>query len=178
MSLVDEHKEDVSEASYVHMCNALKYLHDRFAAQAHPPPPPTRPHPGMTNQNRVPHQQPVRESPIEFRISTLEHQILRLERQIRETGRVINEDKVRTLESLLQSHSIALPAQGALYSNTRVNELKALISQHSEMFRGIDLMRAFQERRNERMERDRSVLRNRIEQLRSEISMLRNVYAP
>ena len=155
------------------MCNALKYLHDRFVVRPQPPPP--RPHAATTNHNRVPHQQPIRRSPIEIRISTLEHHILRLEWQIRETGRVINEDKVRALESLLQSHSIAFPAPGALYSNTRVNELKVLISQHSEMFRGIDLMRAFQERRNERMERGRSVLRNQIEQHRSEISILRNI---
>lgn len=167
MTLLDEHREDVSEASYVEMCNALKCMHDRFADQANPHHP--RPHPGTTNHNRVPN----RPSAIEIRISALERQILQLEQQIRETGRVINKDKVCALESLLQSHSIAFPQVPGLYSNTRVNELKALVSQHPENFRGIDLMCAFQERRNERMELSRSVLRLKIEDYRRIIATLR-----
>lgn len=36
MSLVDEHKEDISDATYLEVCNALKFLHDKTEQDRRP----------------------------------------------------------------------------------------------------------------------------------------------
>ena len=74
MTLVDEHKEGISEATYVEICNALKFLHDKkkledevrrvqasrprpvvaaVAAAAAVAPPPAASTPSMPTQNRT-----------------------------------------------------------------------------------------------------------------------------
>jgi hypothetical protein len=43
MSLVDEHRDELKEADYLKICNALKYLHQRIQTPPTPTPTPTSP---------------------------------------------------------------------------------------------------------------------------------------
>lgn len=164
MSLVDEHKEDVTEASYVEMCNALKYLHDQCSS---------RENQQLLPQPPIPTESPQR-SPIQVRIDSLENQIRINEARYFETGRVTNADKIKVFEMILRSHSIEFRPSPER-TNTRVAELKHLILQHAHTFREVmpHLTRMFQEIRNERREEERLVTRANITRLRSQIEILR-----
>lgn len=160
MSLLDEHKEEVSEASYVEMCNALKYLHNQCTA----------------NQNRVP-APPHQRSPTQIRIAENERLIRTLQAQLR-SRRVTNQDKVNALESLLQSHSIAFRPAPEI-TNMRVNELHAIVLQHPETFREVipNLSRIYQEKRDARVETVHARIRERIQNLQFSVAALRNINA-
>lgn len=197
MSLVDEHKEEVTEASYVEMCNALRQLYVRFAnpttPRSHPSPVPrtvTATTTTTATTNTRTQRATFQPISIDTRIVQLEDRLRILESRLSDPGRIINEDKVYALEALLRRNSInAFSYETTFFTNWRVDRLKGLVYEHSqEIFVGENisgsnviagirrhLLVLFRQQRDRRMDRFRSELRGEIESVRSALSTLRGL---
>ena len=189
MSLVDEHKEEVTEASYIEMCNALKHLHNRCTQPYTPPPyrpmnytpPPYRPmnytpppyRPFNNTPPPAPHIRPQL-SPTQLRIQQLEASIYRHDLDWNTINRLTNLDKIHVLESILRSHSIDF-RPSMVTTCVRVDELKFLLSSRGEAFQGVisQLPRMYRERRDARREETRLRVVERTQGLRTELAELR-----
>jgi len=175
MSIIDEHKDDTTEACYIEMCNALKHLHSqckpREDTQSHYPP----------QSNQHPYSQ------IQIQVDRLDRQITYLQSLIVSNGRVTNQDKVKALTMILDNFSIEYRSS-TVVNNIRVFELKNIlftqIGNTQLTTDGVqhltrNLTRFYQECKNERVERDRSLYRGRMEILQNErLNIMNTIVTP
>jgi len=121
MNLVDDHKDEIKEADYIKICNAMKHLHSTVNnTQQHRPSIPQNsiPRPSIP-QNSIPRppipQNSIPRPPIPYqqtRLWVLSNQRRLLDIQIDEAHRtrVTYGDKIVALKRLLENHSIAIPS--------------------------------------------------------------------
>jgi len=179
MSIIDEHKDDTNEATYVEMCNALKHLHTQCKS-----------HEYSTQPQQQPQQQQQQQpyAHIQLQLSRLDRQIEYLQSLIVSNGRVTNQDKVKALRAILDNFSIEYRSSTEV-SNNRVTELNNILftqlSGNNQLTaEGVqhltrNLTRLYQECKNERVERDRALYRSRVEILQNERQhILNNVITP
>ena len=110
MSLVDDHRDELKEADYVKICNAMRYLHQHFTAPQPPPPPPPQstPQPAPRPVPRPAPQPAPRPVPRPTPLRELEWPRIRLERLERSAVVVINAHRQKVIEELMQ-HTFQLP---------------------------------------------------------------------
>lgn len=185
MSIIDEHKDETTEACYVEMCNALKHLHSQCKSRMETP---AQSQPAF-EQYRYQPEQPQPLSRVQLQINHLDRQIAYYESLIVSNGRVTNQDKVKALQAILDNFSIEYPVSNEV-NNNRITQLKnILFSQltnetHQMTTEGIqylnrNITRLYQEYKNQRIETERVIYQERLEAIRSERqNILNNVVTP
>ena len=109
MSLIDDHKDDVNEADYIKICNAMKYLHQRTTQpQPQPQPQPQEFFPTLQRTDFPPSQNRLDLLALQNRVRELRRLKTSLERSVqfhlsesRNNGRLILQDKHNVLINLL-----------------------------------------------------------------------------
>ena len=165
MSLVDEHRDGLKEVNYVKICNAMRFLHQRFTAPPTPAPTPApRPVQPTPAPRPVPRPTPLRE---------LEWPRIRLERLERSAVVVINAHRQKVIEELMQ-HTLTGPRGGAIVlKKVEIDQYVAQfievgLIQHQAEFQRLAVTKA-----NE--ERDREIHRQRVH-LNNERTRLENLH--
>jgi len=180
MTIMDEHKQHTSEASYVKMCNALKYLHDIHTIY-HDEHTQTLPHTSLLSpQTHI--DIILRERSAE--IQRLTKEITYLESLIKFHGRICNYDRVVALTASLDD--LAVPYEprpnsyrdSPDYSENRINELKTtlfaeLAKTHNMNDENItyftnNLNRLYLKQKKMRVERFRVVYKKRLDDLQNQ----------
>jgi hypothetical protein len=162
MSLVDDHKEDLNEASYIQICNIMKAVHDALCDQERNRLTTQEPQPGD-------HQQIIR-----TRINIMRREINAIEDRMRITGRVTLTDKIETLRHLMEVHSIGIDSayDQRLRQMNKNSAIKAMEGIIGVVMRMRDLPKIYRERRDVRKERERTELGERRQYLLTEIGRL------
>lgn len=186
MVLVDDNKEELKEADYVKICNAMKFLHDRyqhpplftqdqpFVFVGNPPFNPTQNSPPLFTQNSTPlFTQNSTPSP-DIRLIGLQAHITECRNILRGigTGRVTYEDKIRFCTSLLDSHYINIPPtlSGGAGDRYTAHHLVNMVKESLRMSNTV-LLRGFQEKRDERIQRKRAETQAKLTRLEAELAL-------
>ena len=172
MSLVDEHRDGLKEVNYVKICNAMRFLHQRFTAPPTPAPTPApRPVQPTPAPRPVPRPTPPPTPVRAYR--ELEWPRMRLETLERSAVVVINAHRQKVIEELMQ-HTLTGPRGGAIVlKKVEIDQYVAQfievgLIQHQAEFQRLAVTKA-----NE--ERDREIHRQRVH-LNNERTRLENLH--
>ena len=172
MSLVDEHRDGLKEVNYVKICNAMRFLHQRFTAPPTPAPTPApRPVQPTPAPRPVPRPTPPPTPVRAYR--ELEWPRMRLETLERSAVVVINAHRQKVIEELMQ-HTLTGPRGGAIVLK------RVQIDQYVEQFIDVGLIHDQAEFQRlsvmkAKEERDREIHRQRVH-LNNERTRLENLH--
>lgn len=171
MELVDNHKADIKESSYIQICNAVKFLHQRHQQQNQPPNPNEIPIPTIVRTDTIVHQvDPWRNNRevnnLRSIMRNLTHQIDTYRRYILDTtpGRITNADKFSVL-----THNFAYTGPN------RTTEMTSFINQllQSQYITKRSFKELCDEAKMQRHTNDIDTMRSRLDQATLQLTQTR-----
>ena len=167
MSLLDDHKDEVKESDYIKICNALKFIHNKLNKQEQ------FSISNSINEERINAHQTARINYLTRRIAYFDSIINAIG-----NGRVINLDKIKSLQNVLNERNIPYTPDQFSYivtTNERVNELENLLFSSVNINISRSMLRTmYQETRNTRVENEKLEYRNRRVDYVRELESLQN----
>lgn len=159
MSLVDDVRDELKEGTYLQMCNAMKYLHDRTQRPVpdNVQPPGTPQDSGQYTPIHTP-SGPERTTNVSV-ASAIHAHIQWLERELVCNGRVSNADKYSVLSALFAAHSISAHGITRTNGTSTVAQMQDRIG-HIVPIRTLKNM--YKEAKEQRIEADRPTTRRQI----------------